>query len=111
MDIQKIIKGFKTSEFLVVVIIITGIDLNSILAVYGSLPESLQLIGKIADGNQFLGSIEALRNQTWQALLMKAILGSAYIWARDRSKARDFELNKIRLSKGQATVDNSRDLE
>lgn len=97
INLSAVARGVKTSEFAIVMVVVLGVDIDSAVAIYSSLPDNLKVLGTLPDITQLKAVVANLHGQDWKELLVKAILAAVYIWGRDRHKARGFELEKMKV--------------
>lgn len=97
INLSTVVKGFKTSEFAIVLVVVLGVDLDSAVAIYSSLPDELRVLGELPDITKVKAMATALQGQDWKELMVKALLAGAYIWGRDRHKSRGFEIEKLKI--------------
>lgn len=85
--IPQLAKGFVSSEFFVVLLVILGVDIDTAVAIFGGVP----------DAGQIKAVLAMLHGEDWQSLLIKSAIAAGYLWVRDRNKKAGVEFETERL--------------
>lgn len=87
-SIPQLAKGFVSSEFFVILLVVMGVDVDTAVAIFGGVPDAEQIKAVIA----------MLHGEDWQSLLIKSGIAAGYLWVRHNNKMAgiNFEIERIR---------------
>ena len=88
--IPQLAKGFVSSEFFVVLLVILGVDIDTAVAIFGGVPDAEQIKAVLA----------MLHGEDWQSLLIKSAIAAGYLWIRHHNKMAGigFETERLRTA-------------
>lgn len=92
MTKSTVIRGIQTTDFWVVMLVLSGVDPGVALVI---------MSGGVPNAEQIEAVIASLHGQAWQVLAIKAALAGLYVWVRLKLKENGIELEreKIRIAR------------